>query len=247
MATDNVSQVRMVAVSGQAGDEAAVSPDPSWKGLYRAGGISAFLYILFGLIVPTIMVDIAHYDFDLHGAAFLQYVGTHKVWFLALQTMVMGVGIFAVVVFAALFVALKHVNKSYAALGAIIAITMQILFVAYYPVLLGQAYMSDMYLTAGPAQQAELVVSIEVLIAQINQFNPLYEGVFAISILIVSLVMLKGVFHKVAAYLGIATFVAAFIGLALWPVIGVSYFSWWLIFMIWFSAVGWKLYRLGSA
>lgn len=228
-------------------EEALAGPDPSWKGFYRAGGIAAFLYVLLGLIVPTVMVDIVQYDFDLHGEAFLQFVGTHKSWFIALQTMVLGAGILAVVTFAALFLALKHVNKSYAALGALVAITMQILFVAYYPVVLGQAYMSEQYLTGGPAQQAELIASIEVLVAQINQFNPLYESVFAISILILSLVMLKGVFHKAVGYLGIFTFVAAFVGFALWPVIGVAYFFWWLPFMAWYIAVGWKLYRLGGA
>jgi hypothetical protein len=45
---------------------------------------------------------------------------------------------------------------------------------------------------------------------------------------------------------GIATCIVAFIGLALWPVVGVGYFWWWLLFFIWFLAVGWKLYRLGS-
>jgi hypothetical protein len=247
MLTGKLSQERKVAVTDQAASEAAVGPDTSWKGLYRARGIAAFLYLLFGLIVPTIMVDVAHYDFDLHGGAFLEFVGTNKVWFMALQTMVLGVGILAVVTFAALFVALKDVDKGYAALGALIAITMQILFVAYYPVVLGQAYLGELYLTAGPAQQAELTASVEVLVAQINQFNPLYEPAFAGGILILSLLMLKGVFHKAVAYLGIVTAVGAFVGAALWPVIGLNYFFWWLPFMFWYAAVGWKLYRLGSA
>jgi hypothetical protein len=46
--------------------------------------------------------------------------------------------------------------------------------------------------------------------------------------------------------LGIATCIAAFIGLALWPIVGVAYFWWWLLFVIWFIAVGWKLYQLGG-
>jgi hypothetical protein len=58
--------------------------------------------------------------------------------------------------------------------------------------------------------------------------------------------MLKGLFDKWVAYLGMATCVAAFIALPLWPVIGVGYLWWWLFFFIWFLAVGWKLYRLGG-
>jgi hypothetical protein len=246
MLTGKLSQERKGALSDRTGSEAAVGSDTSWQGLYKAGGIAAFLYLLFGLIVPTIMVDLAQYDLDLHGPAFLEFVGTNKAWFMALQTMVLGVGILAVVTFAALFVALKDVDSGRAALGGIIAITMQILFVAYYPVVLGQAYLGELYLAAGPGQQAELTASVEVLVAQINQFNPLYEPAFAVGILILSLVMLKGVFHKAVAYLGIVTAVGAFVGAALWPVIGVTYFIWWLPFMFWFAAVGWKLYRLGT-
>ena len=247
MVARHLSRENSLVVAEQAENAAVPGPDPTWANLYKAGGITAFLYLLLGLIVPTLMVDLMGYDMDLHGAAFLEFVGNNKAWFIAVQTMVLGVGVLAVVTFAALFFALKHLDKGYAALGVIIAITMQILFVAYYPVVLGQAYMSQLYITADPAQQMELVASVEVLVAQINQFNPLYEPAFAISILIISLVMLKGVFHKAVAYLGIATCIGAFVGAALWPVIGVAYFVWWLPFMFWFAAVGWKLYRLGTA
>ena len=30
-------------------------PDPSWRGLYKAGGISAFLYVLLALVMPFFM------------------------------------------------------------------------------------------------------------------------------------------------------------------------------------------------
>jgi len=59
--------------------------------------------------------------------------------------------------------------------------------------------------------------------------------------------MLKGVFHKVIVYLGIVTCAAAVIGLALQPIVGIGYLWWWFFFMIWFMAVGWKLYRLGGS
>jgi len=99
---------------------------------------------------------------------------------------------------------------------------------------------------ATDTQRVVFATAAESLIAMNNAFNPLYESLFGISILILSLVMLKGLFHKSVAYLGIATCVAAFIALALWPIVGVAYFWWWLLFVIWFIAVGWKLYSLGS-
>lgn len=49
---------------------------------------------------------------------------------------------------AALYVALRHLNKSYAAIGAIVAIACQILFLAYIPVVQGLAYLGDQYAAA---------------------------------------------------------------------------------------------------
>jgi hypothetical protein len=246
MLAGNQSEARMIAMTRQTAEEAAAGPDLSWKGLYKAGGISAFLYVILGIIVPAVLIFFNQYDFDMDGAEILKFIAATKNWFLIFQTLVLMPGILAVVVFAALFAALKHLDKGYAALGAVLAITMQILFVAYYPVLLGLVHLGGQYMAVEPARQIAFETAAEALLAQNNAFNPLYEGVFAVSILIISLVMLKGVFHKFVAYLGIATFVAAYVGLALWPLVGVAYFWWWFFFVIWFVAIGWKLYRLDS-
>lgn len=247
MLAGSQSETRMASLTHQSVEEAAEGLDLSWKGLYKAGGISAFLYVILGIIVPAVLIFSTKYDFDMDGAALLKFIAATKNWFLIFQTLVLAPGILAVVTFVALFAALKHLDKGYAALGVTVAITMQILFVAYYPVLLGLVHMGGQYMAATPAQQTAFATAAEALIAQNNAFNPIYEGVFAISILIISLVMLKGVFHKIVAYLGIATCAAAYIGLALWPLVGVAYFWWWFFFVIWFIAVGWKLYRLGNA
>jgi hypothetical protein len=146
----------------------------------------------------------------------------------------------------ALYIALKHLNKSYAAVGAVVAIATQLLFLAYFPIVMGLVYLSDQYVAATTdAQRITFTTAAEGLVAQNNAFGP-SETVFAVSILIISLVMLKGVFHKGVAYLGITTFVAAIVGEALQPILGISYFWWWILFMIWFIAVGWKLYRLAG-
>jgi len=69
---------------------------------------------------------------------------------------------------------------------------------------------------------------------------------FALSILIFSLVMLKGVFHKVIVYLGIVTCAAAVIGLALQPIVGIGYLWWWDGNSTdWAGAVTWQKYRMG--
>ena len=70
---------------------------------------------------------------------------------------------------------------------------------------------------------------------------------FEIGILIISLIMLKGVFHKGVAYLGIVTGALGIISEALRPILGVGYIVFFVLEVIWLIAVGWELYRLGSS
>ena len=165
-------------------------------------------------------------------------------WWVALQTMVLGASFFAIITFAALFAALKHLDKGKAAIGAVTAIVIHILFIAYYPVMLGLSFLGKHYQAANEIQQGSFASAAEALIAINNAFNPLYEAVFAVSILFISLVMLKGVFNKKIAYLGILTSISAFIALMLWPILGIGYFWWWIFFVVWFILVGWKLINL---
>ena len=244
------SNEKMLSDVKQPAIEIGAEVDPSWKGFYLAGGISAILYVLLGLAIPTVQVLTMGYfssTAEYSGIEFLQFIAENRFWWLFVQTVVLGTSIFAIVAFIALYLALKHLNKSLAALGAVVAVTCHILFLAYYPVLLGTIYLSDRYGAASPDQQILIGAAAEGLMAINNAFNPLYESLFGISILFFSLVMLKGVFHKSVAYLGIMICPASLIALALWPVLGVTYFWWWALFVIWFLAVGWKLYRLGKA
>ncbi|MEZ4712951.1 MAG: hypothetical protein R3A44_37525 [Caldilineaceae bacterium] len=220
-------------------------PDPAWRGLYKVGGILAIAYMVLSLVVPTVMLFMKSYDFNMDAATLLAFIAENRLWWIVWQTLILETSILLIVTFAALFMALKHLDNTFAAIGAIVGIVTEILFMAYYPVLLGLVYLSDQYVAAADAQKMVFVTAAEGLLAQNNAFNPFYEPLFAASILFFSIVMLKGVFHKRIAYLGIATFVACFVGLALWPVVGVGYFWWWLFALIWFIAVGWKLYQLG--
>ena len=199
MLISNRSEERMTVMVQQSLAKAVADPDPSWRGLYRAGGVSAILYVLLAVTVPAVQVFTAQYDFKMDGPTLLQFIASHRLWWMTLQTLVLGTSLLAIVSFVALFVALKHLDKSYAAIGAVVASTCQLLFMAYYPVLLGLVYLSDQYVTATDTQRVVFATAAESLIAQNNAFNPLYESLFGVSILILSLVMLKGIFHKGSA------------------------------------------------
>lgn len=220
--------------------------DPTWKGMYKAGGITAILYILLSLLIPTIQVLTINYDFYMGAEELLKFIAENKAGWLFLQTAVLGTSILAIISFVALYLALKEIGKSMAMLGATILVTCELLFMAYYPVLLGLIYLSDKYVEATVEQQHVFTTAAESLLAMNNGFNPLYESLMGIGIFFFSLAMLKGVFQKWAAYVGIVTPVAAIIALSLWPVLGVNYFWWWIFFIIWFGAVGIKLYQLGK-
>jgi Domain of unknown function (DUF4386) len=226
--------------------ELEVAPDPSWRDLYRAGGISAVLFVVL-VLAAIAMVIVAPPPLSADGATTLQYIASHKVLYTIEQVLWLAPSVFAAVVFLALFPALKHLNKSYAALGALAGFVSWVLGLAIpttgggAPVLV---YLSDQYLTAATAaQHTAFATAAEVFIAGNNITSAV--GILApVGILILSLVMLRGVFPKGVAYLGIATGVIGIASEALRPLIGPGYFVYGLLLPTWLLVVGWKLYQL---
>jgi hypothetical protein len=221
----------------------------SWRGLYMAGGICAIIYVILALFVPFFMF-IGHTELSdmVSGDNVNRYIIENgHVWWVILQTLVLGTSFFAIITFVAMFVALKDVAKSTALIGSTIAIVIHILFIAYYPVVLAMGFVANAYQLADEVQKRSFATAAEPLLAMNNAFNPLYESVFAISIFILSLAMMKGVFDKRLAYLGFVTTIAGLAALSLFPLINIGYFWWWLFFMAWFVLVGIKLMKLGKS
>jgi hypothetical protein len=94
------------------------------------------------------------------------------------------------------------------------------------------------------AQHVALATAAESLIAVTNAVASC--GILtALGILILSLVMLKGVFNKGVAYLGIITGVLGIFSEALRPILSAPFILFGVLLPTWFLAVGWKLYRPG--
>ncbi len=209
---------------GRSSGEAVTGPDPSWRDLYQAGGASALFYVVFGMIVAEGLFLTSPFDPNMSGVATLQYVASHQAWWIIEQVLSLGLSIVAIVVFMALFMALKHLNKSYAAIGAVIAIVSQVLILSYWPITMGQLSLSDRYMAATTeAQRLAFATASESLVAQNSIAAHGIETLCALGITVISLVMLKGVFHKSIAYLGIATFPLAVIGEVFQPILGIVY------------------------
>lgn len=234
---------------GRSSNLAGASPDRSWDRLYRAGGIAAVLYVVL-IVVPLVLLTTAPQPPLVGGAAVLQYIAAHKAIYLIELISFVGLSLPALMVFLALFVALMHVNKSYAALGALIGIASEIIALAYGsspPSLnVGLLSLSDRYTTATAAgQRLVFANAAESLLATSNAVNA--AGILtALGILILSLAMLQGVFHKGVAYLGILTGTLGIVSETLRDVIGPAYLLYGLLLPLWFLAVGWTLYQLGA-
>ncbi len=230
--------------------EVVAGPDRSWSGLYRAGGVSVVLYIVLGLIAPVVLLFTMPSAPSAGGAATLQYIASNRLGYIIEQVLFSVPSVFAMVVFMALYMALKHLNKSYTAIATLVAIVGQVLALAS-PVTGGGALslvsLSDQYVAATtPAQHTAFATAAESFIA-LNTIVGAGGILFGIGILIISLVMLKGVFQKGIAYLGIVTGALGIVSEAFRNMLGFGYLVYWVLFVIWFIAIGWKLYRLGSS
>jgi hypothetical protein len=225
------------------------SPDPSWRGLYLAGGVSALLFVVLNVAAIVILAIIPPAPSS-GGAATLQWIASNKTAYTLELILFVAPSVLAMVVFLALYMALKHVNKSLAAIAALIAIASEVIAagVNSSPQSLNAALilLSDQYAAATTeSQRLAFATAAESLIAATDAVN-LAGIMLEVGILIASVVMLRGVFPKWVAYLGIVTGVVGILSEALRPVIGFAYVVYFLLELIWLIAVGWRLYRLGT-
>jgi hypothetical protein len=229
--------------------EALTGSDSSWRGLYWAGSISAALFVVL-ILIPIVLVFIAPQPPISDGSALLQYIATHKAVYLMELVCFVGLSLPAMIVFLALFTALKQVNSSFAAIGGLIAIASEVIALAYNsspPSLnTGLLLLSNQYIAAtSEAQRLALTTAAEGLMAVSNAVNA--AGILtAFGILILSWVMTQGSFWKRVGYLGIVTGVLGIGSEVLRDMIGAGYFIYGMLLPAWFVAVGWKLYRFGK-
>jgi hypothetical protein len=223
-------------------------PDPSWSSLYQAGGVSAGLFVAL-LVAAIVLAVVTPQPPTSGGAATLEYIAAHRTVYILHQQLWLVPGIFAAVTYLALYLALKNANKSYAALGCAVGGVAWALTLAMPTTSTGApalVYLSDRYVAAtDPGQRAAFVAAAESLIAL--NLTPTVVGVLTtVGMLIVSLVMLRSVFPKGVAYLGIFTGTLGLVSEALRPIIGGGYGVYGVLLLVWMGAAGWKLYRLGE-
>ncbi len=222
-------------------------PDPSWRTLYFTGGVAALLASLcyIAAMVATFAVPEAPTS---GGAATLTYIADHRAVYIAQQILWLVPSILLMVTFLSLWPVLKDLDKSVGAIAVTLSIISWGVTLAY-PATGGGApalvYLSDQYTMAGSdAERASFASAAEGFIAQ-NYVSTLMGVLETAGILIVSLVMLKGVFPRWVAYLGIATGAVGIVSEALKPLLEMGYIVYGLLVMVWIIAIGWEMIGLG--
>lgn len=229
---------------GQSAIVAASERDSSWVDLVKLGGVSA---ILAGLltILATALVFVMPFPPTSGGTATLEYIASNRSAYIIEQILYNVPGILAVMVFPALYMTLRPINRSYAAIGVLISI------VAWVPPALsaldltgGLVNLSDQYAAATDVLgRTTFATAAEALVAQTNIVFA--AGILeAIGILILSLVMLKDNSTKIVAYLGIVTGALGIFSEGFRTIIGAGYILYGVLLIAWFIVIGWELIRM---
>ena len=238
--------------------EVVVGPGPSWRGLYKVGGVSGVLTGVL-LIISMVLIFTTPQAPSSGGSATLQYIASNKLVYIVEQVLGIAPVFLEIIALLALYMVIKNLNKSYAAIGSVLAIVSQSIVLSSMT-FGGLVYLSNNYMAAtNDAQRATFATAAEWALAQNNAvsasgIDPIMTSC-AIGVLVISLVMLKSIFHKGIAYWGIATGILGIISafgivirpIAVPPPLGIGYVLFAFLLTAWFVALGTKLYRLGSS
>lgn len=222
--------------------------DPRWRELYRIGGVCAWIFVVL-IVVAIVIVATTPMPPSTGGAATLEFIAAHRMTYIVEQQLWLVPGIFAMVTYLALYPALKDVNRSLAALGSALGGAAWALTLALPTTTTGApalVYLSDQYAAAtDPATRVGLAAAAEALVAQ-NRTTVAIGPLTTVAMLVVSVVMLGGVFPRAVAYLGIVAGLLGIAAEALRMVTEGFYGVYGVLLPVWMAAVGWTLFRLGG-
>lgn len=225
--------------------------DQAGKWIYRVGGISAiFLGIGYLLTFPVVIVYAG--GFPPPGAeAKLVFFAEHATEWWAATALMVFTDLLYIPVFLALYQALKGINKymmvlALACEGLFVALDLAITWTAYSSL----TTMGGVYAAATSDAQRAIIVAAAGYPSAITDST--LVGIYivfipALGLLFASLVMRKGIFNKVLAYMGVIAGVFGILAgigsLFISDLETAQYINAGLA-MIWFFLVGIKLYKI---
>ncbi len=225
--------------------------DPDGKWLYRVGGISALLLAI-GYIVTIPLYTYAGAA-PSGGEAKLQYLaGKATVWWAIVGLSVLTDCLYVPVALA-IYLALKGVNRNAMLLAtAFVGLFVVLDLAVTWPNYASLIKLSGNYAAAtNDAQRATYVAAANYASAVLESS---LEAVYSIlvpsfGILMIGLVMLRGVFGKTTAYLGIVTGIlgtVSVVGPFFVSTLSLTIIIASVLTTVWVLFVGYRLYRLGQ-
>ncbi len=219
------------------------NPDPSWKGVYKVGGICLFvagvvpfIFLIFVILLgQTIPVPAQKALEEPTTPTYLYLLATLG----ELLLMPAGIG---------LYFSLKHVKKNAMLIATSLWLLATPMFLTSRGLLIALAQISDRYLdTTNEMMKAAYLASAELAIEVQSIYAYMALILLSVASIIIGSVMLKGVYGKVSGYMVIAAGI-----LTLFTPLGVMIqvpfiilFSGVILSALWQVIVGIKLYKLG--
>jgi len=227
-----------------------MSVNPAWRGLYKVGGASAIIYAIGSIFIIPFIIPLMSALPPNNGADAVKAVAANDLLFLTVEAEFAIITVIFLPFLFSLFFALKEVNRTYALIAAGLAILSQVLFLVDTAVAFSLSSIANLYTTVAGPQQAALLAAAEVAQGVRIGLFVIVTPIFGASVLIMGLIMLKGVFRKSVGYLGV---VAGALSILPFPppalgILGlVVVLGGIILVVIWLMAVGYRLFRLGSA
>jgi hypothetical protein len=224
--------------------------DSDWKWTYQAGGVSGILLGIAYFIIIALYIPVGAPPTGAE-ARVAYHAGNLALWRAILDLSVLTDFLFLPLAFA-LYLALKHINKNLMLMGAafvlmFILLDLMLTWTNYASLI----FLSGQYISAVDEAQRAAVVTAATYPTLVLE-SPLtfvYNTLtLSVGILMIGLAMLKGIFNKTTAYLGIATGILGIIavfGPFLVPALRVTIIFASLLTTLWVMFAGYRLYRLG--
>lgn len=225
--------------------------DTDWKWLYRVGGISALVLGIGYIIIIALYVPVGAPP---RGAeARLMYLaGKTTLWWSILGLSVLTDFLFVPVAFS-LYFALKGINKKVMLLatscvGLFVVLDLTITWTNYASLIT----LSSNYAAATNETERAVFVTAAIYPSILLESNLLFVYntlTLSVGILMTGLVMLRGVFSKSTAYVGLITGIlgmVAVVGPFLVTALGAAIIIASILTTIWVLFAGYRLYRLGQ-
>jgi hypothetical protein len=227
----------------------AARADPSWRQLYRAGAIAAGLAValyvvalVFYVVTPAPPLPAAG------GGAMLEHIAANRVAYAIKQVLWIAPNLLMIVVSLAIAVSLAAVEKSYALVAGVIAVASWAVSFAWPTTgegSLGLVVLGDRYATATSDDERVLVLAGAELLLALNDLPATVLGVLqTLGILLLAGLMLRGVFPRGLAWLGVATGGIGLVAEALRPWLGWGYAVYGLVlfaWLVWLAAALWRI------